>query len=183
MAAISSKKPPDVDKKFWEALVKAADDVVEGGNLRSHVRKLMRQFPGSDEEDIVSTIGSLMDNQANSLTAANVADEAGTYHKFTGKIDFHGTKGDVRNATFRLNDDGGYEAPLHWENGIWKGGVWETGVFENGVWKGGVWEGGDFENGVWEDGVWEDGIFRGRWKGGLWKFGDWASKEIHPDER
>ena len=43
---------------------------------------------------------------AESLTAANVADEEGEYHEFSGKIDFKGNKGDVWDATFDLTSRG-----------------------------------------------------------------------------
>ena len=55
------RKPADVDQKFWEALVEAADDVVDGkGNFKNHVKKLKKQFPTSDEEDITSIMQEMI---------------------------------------------------------------------------------------------------------------------------
>ena len=130
-----------------------------------------------------------MDNQAiasellkvaESLTATNVADvadEEGLYHKFTGTIDFEGSKGDVWDATFELTSRG----LIEWENGVWKDGHWKGGTWNDGVWKGGTWKDGTWKDGTWLDGDWWGGEWkRGTWKGGDWEGGDWKSIKPHP---
>ena len=50
---------------------------------------------------------------------AAVASKVGKYKRFTGKIDFKGTKGDVSGAYFELKGNG----EIVWHNGFWEGGL------------------------------------------------------------
>ena len=108
---------------------------------------------------------------AKSLVAEeNIANQAGEYKDFIGKIQWKGISGTVKNATFELKDD-----TIIWHNGIWEYGSWYKGTWEDGVWTKGTWEYGTWKNGVWFSGMWRHGI----WEGGEWVFGKDGNNEPH----
>lgn len=115
----------------------------------------------------------------------NIANEEGMYKNFTGTIDWGETQGQVRNATFRLNDYA-KDKSVSFENGVWQNGTMHYGVFKNGTWKNGTAKGVDFwHHAIWEKGIFDiakdrygnvSGMFRGgTWKNGTWKNGIWQS--------
>ena len=73
----------------------------------------------------------------------NIANQDGVYTNFTGKIDYYGTKAQVKNATFELSI-------LEY---IW----WHKGTWINGTWNYGIWVTGTWEKGTWKDGTWFEG--------------------------
>ena len=136
---------------------------------------------------------------AKSLIAKNIANKAGEYKHFTGRIDWKDVHGDVTNADFLLQDhkteqikfysgtwndgnfigywwsgvwkDGTFEDG-YWAHGTWNNGTWKDGIHSTGTWYNGIWEKGFWEKGSWYDGVWYDGIWKkGTWAGGVWKKG------------
>ena len=118
---------------------------------------------------------------------AVVANQKGEYKNFTGEIDWRGTKGTVKNATFDLTSTGVYWYKGTWEKGNWKDGVWEDGIWKAGIWRDGFWEGGTWHNGTWFDGVWERGTWQngtwidGVWQDGTWKNGTWKNGTGKPE--
>ena len=122
------------------------------------------------------------------VAGENVANQQGKYKNFTGTIDWQGTKGQVRNATFSLDKYGIYWYDGTWEQGTWEQGTWEYGTWQGGTWKNGrwnigYWDGGTWKNGTWNNGYWYDGIWlngtwnNGYWYGGTWKKGIWEEGE------
>lgn len=114
-----------------------------------------------------------------------VANQAGLYENFTGVIDWHGTKGEVENATFELSSKGHY---VYWHDGIWNNGtmidaIWWKGTWKNGTligswWWRGAWKNGICKNTVWEYGIWHKGVFEDSvWRDGTWMNGLWKSNE------
>jgi hypothetical protein len=104
--------------------------------------------------------------------------QPGKYKNFTGTIDTTATrngatKGEVSNATFDIEEDGG----IIWWNGTWKSGVFGAQSDDKSIWNNGVWKDGTFKNGSWRNGTWENGIFGedgfhySIWGGGTWKNG------------
>ena len=117
-----------------------------------------------------------------------VANKAGEYTHFTGKIDWKDTQGYVTDADFLLQDmtteqikfyagtwnDGNFIG--YWWNGIWKNGTfkgyWAHGSWHDGTWKDGIHSTGTWYNGVWERGCWENGTWwNGTWKNGYYEKG------------
>lgn len=123
--------------------------------------------------------------RGNKKIAANVANQPGKYTNFTGKIDWKGNDGQVKNADFELTNNNG----IIWEKGVWQKGIWVHGTWKNGIWESGKmnespWENGTWKNGtafgvIWKNGTWENGInysstwYNGIWKNGAWKGGWW----------
>ena len=108
------------------------------------------------------------------LISKDIAISEGKYKKFTGKVDYEGSKSTVKNATFELK-----KGKIIWEIGIWKDGVWKDGDWEDGIWERGIWHDGCWKNGFWKDGVWNDGRWEeGTWLNGIWKDGRWEKGEI-----
>ena len=124
-----------------------------------------------------------------------VAFDCGEYRDFTGYVNFHGTEGYARDASFDLCVAWDGSPVISWHNGVWQGGTmsvvwWEGGVFENGLflkstWAGGAWLDGTFrnsswmtgrfENGLFESSSWDEGVFAGGvFKNSTWYRGEWA---------
>lgn len=103
------------------------------------------------------------------VSSKGVANTAGEYENFTGVIDWKGSNGRVKNATFELTNRG-----IIWYNGIWRGGTWKDGTWKGGDWKDGRWEDGIWEYGTWRDGTWCKGTWEsGFWYDGTWEYGEW----------
>ena len=81
------------------------------------------------------------------------------YERWSGEIDYNGSKAQVKDATFVLNNGN-----IEWEEGTWVDGVWN-----GGTWRSGVWESGTWNRGVWKYGIWNGGT----WKKGTWELGSW----------
>lgn len=106
------------------------------------------------------------------IAGGEVANQEGKYKNFTGTIDWFGTKGKVKNATFELRES--YNSYMIFEQGTWQNGICKYGVWGGGTWENGTWEGGDFQWGTWKDGTWKDGVFYGKtWNNGVWLNGTW----------
>jgi hypothetical protein len=102
-----------------------------------------------------------------------IANKPGKYERFSGKVDFYGTKGTVLNATFELKKETRY---IYFWQGTWVDGIWDRGYFYYGIWLNGTWKTGMWHDGIWVDGIWEDGTwYRGTWKDGTWKGGQFES--------
>ena len=69
--------------------------------------------------EAIRAIAGEIKAQWNKSKPAAVASKVGKYKRFTGKIDFKGTKGDVSGAYFELKGNG----EIVWHNGLWHGGL------------------------------------------------------------
>ena len=115
------------------------------------------------------------------VAGENVANQEGKYKNFTGTIDWEGSKGKVKNATFELSSGIWWQNGT-WEDGTWKWGVWFDGTWKKGVWKRGIWQGGTWENGTWKNGIWTEAQpsyhsiwLNGTWENGVWHWGTWKN--------
>lgn len=141
----------------------------------------------------------------NLVADENIADKAGKYENFTGKIVWKDIDGEVENATFELIDNVFWKF-MEFEKGTWKNGVakessfeachWLNGeaincsmekdvIFENGkfvgdggyIYFGGTFKGGSFDHGYW---ILSDTPI---WEGGKWidglEYADWDDFDNH----
>ena len=101
------------------------------------------------------------------------------YERWSGVIDYNGTRGAVKEATFALVNGG-----ISWEEGTWLSGTWNGGTWRGGVHRNGEWYGGRFDwdkdkarQSVWENGIWFDGI----WTNGDWRMGQDENRRQRTD--
>ena len=91
------------------------------------------------------------------------------YERWSGVIDYNGTKGAVKEATFALVNGG-----ISWEEGTWLSGTWNGGTWNSGIWEDGTWNKGIWSYGIWKDGTWKKGTWKiGSWYDGTWENGVW----------
>ena len=111
------------------------------------------------------------------------------YWDYTGRI-WHGdNSAQVKDAYFRLEEDGS----IVWKDGIWINGTFAKGTWYKGTWMKGTWLKGDWFNGEWFNGTWKDGTWRngiwhdgehlnGDWMNGTWEDGVWRGGTWHDGE-
>jgi len=125
-------------------------------------------------KELVRIARDLVSNDPRVAGRNEVADTEGEYKNFTGIIKWGKSNGKVKNATFKLKNDGILWLDGTWENGTWKSGAWKKGTWKNGTWKNGWWYNGTWYDGTWEDGAWIDGTWDdGTWLDGTWENGTW----------